>query len=180
MNDNILCAIESLCDDIATNTNAEHNQKRANAILALAFAGKFTPEESEEDYTEDDSVAGAEKDKIKIPKPGEQFEYNGVMFTALGEEQGGVLAIVSKLIKEEMPLDKSNKNDWRTSSLRKYLNGEYLEQFNRGDLLPFVSDLTSDDGMKDYGTAEDYVFLLSCDLYRKYSQSYTLFIFSWR
>ena len=70
-----------------------------------------------------------------------------------------------------MPLDESNKNDWRTSSLRKYLNGEYLEQFNRGDLLPFVSDLTSDDGMKDYGTAEDYVFLLSCDLYRKYRES---------
>lgn len=89
MNDNILCAIESLCDDIATNTNAKDNQKRANAILALAFAGKFTPEEIEEDYTEDDSVAGAEKDKIKIPKPGEQFEYNGIEFTVLGEEQGG-------------------------------------------------------------------------------------------
>ena len=168
MNDNILRAIESLCDDIETNTNAEDNQKRANAILALAFGGIFTPEEIEEDYTEDDSVAGAEKDKIKFPKPGEQFEYNGVKFTALGEEQGGVLAIVSELLEEEMPLDESNKNDWRTSSLRKYLNGEYLEQFNRGDLLPFVSDLTSDDGMKDYGTAEDYVFLLSCDLYRKY------------
>ena len=39
-----------------------------------------------------------------------------------------------------------------------------------GDLLPFVSDLTSDDGMKNYGTAEDYVFLLSCDLYRKYRE----------
>lgn len=109
MNDNILCAIESLCDDIATNTNAEHNQKRANAILSLAFAGKFTPEESEEDYTEDDSAAGGEKDKIKIPKPGEQFEYNGIMFTALGEEQGGVLAIVSKLIKEEMPDEQKSK-----------------------------------------------------------------------
>lgn len=171
MNNNILCAIESLCYDIATSDKAEENQKRANAVLALAFAGEFTPEESEEDYTEDDSAAGAEKDKIKIPKPGEQFEYNGIEFTALGEEQGGVLAIVSELLKEEMPLDKSNKNDWRTSSLRKYLNGEYLEQFNRGDLLPFVSDLTSDDGMKNYGTAEDYAFLLSCDLYRKYRES---------
>ena len=171
MNDNILHAIESLCDDIATSTNAEDNQKRANAILALAFGGIFTPEEIEEDYTEDDSVAGAEKDKIKFPKPGEQFECNGVKFTALGEEQGGVLAIVSELLEDEMPLDESNKNDWRTSSLRKYLNGEYLEQFNRGDLLPFVSDLTSDDGMKNYGTAEDYVFLLSCDLYRKYRES---------
>ena len=170
MNDKILRAIESLCDDIAINTNAEDNQKRANAILALAFSRNFTPEEIEEDYTEDDSAAGGEKDKIKIPKPGEQFEYNGVEFTALGEEQGGVLAIVSELLEDEMPLDKSNRNDWRTSSLRKYLNGEYLEQFNRGDLLPFVSDLTSDDGMKDYGTAEDYVFLLSCDLYRKYRE----------
>lgn len=74
MNDNILRAIESLCDDIATNTNAKDNQKRANAILALAFAGKFTPEESEEDYTEEDSAAGAEKDKIKFPKPGEEIK----------------------------------------------------------------------------------------------------------
>lgn len=179
MNDNILCAIESLCDDIATNTNAKDNQKRANAILALAFAGKFTPEEIEEDYTEDDSVAGAEKDKIKIPKPGEQFEYNGIEFTVLGEEQGGVLAIVSKLPWQRMPFDESSKNDWRISSLRKYLNGEYLKQFNRGDLLPFVSDLTSDDGMKDYGTAEDYVFLLSCDLYRKYRESVPRFNGRW-
>lgn len=171
MNDNILRAIESLCDDIATDRDIEKNQKRANAILTLAFSGIFTPEEIEEDYTEDDSAAGTEKDKIKFPKPGEQFEYNGIKFTALGEEQGGVLAIVSELLEDEMPLDESNKNDWRTSSLRKYLNGEYLEQFNRGDLLTFLSDLTSDDGMKDYGTAEDYVFLLSCDLYRKYRES---------
>lgn len=171
MNDNILRAIESLCDDIAINTNAEDNQKRANAILALAFSRNFTPEEIEEDYTEDNSVAGWEKDKIKFPKPGEQFEYNGIEFTALGEEQGGILAIVSELLEDEMPLDASNKNDWRTSSLRKYLNGKYLEQFNRGDLLPFVSDLTSDDGMKNFGNAEDYVFLLSCDLYRKYRES---------
>ncbi len=61
MNGNILRAIESLCDDIATSTNAEDNQKRANAILALAFGGTFTPEEIEEDYTEDDSVAGASR-----------------------------------------------------------------------------------------------------------------------
>lgn len=179
MNDNILCAIESLCDDIATNTNAKDNQKRANAILALAFAGKFTPEEIKEDYTEEDSAAGAKKDKIEIPKPGEQFEYNGIEFTALGEEQGGVLAIVSKLPWQRMPFNESSKNDWRTSSLRKHLNGEYLEQFNRGDLLPFVSDLTADDGMKDYGTAEDYVFLLSCDLYRKYRESVPRFKSRW-
>ncbi len=170
MNDNILRAIESLCDDIATNTNAEDNQKRANAILALAFGGIFTEEEIKEDCAEDNSAVRTEKGKIKYPKPGEQFEYNGIKFTALGEEQGGLLAIVSELLEDEMSLDENNLNDWRTSSLREYLNGEYLEQFNRGDLLPFVSDLIADDGMKNYGTAEDYVFLLSCDLYRKYRE----------
>lgn len=171
MNNEILQAIKVLCTDIVASAEAEENQKRANAVLDLAFAGMLTSGEPELARPVTGAGVEAEKDKIKFPKPGEQFEYNGVKFTALGEEQGGILAIVSELLKDEMPLDASNKNDWRTSSLRKYLNGEYLEQFNRGDLLPFVSDLTSDDGMKDYGTAEDYVFLLSCDLYRKYIES---------
>lgn len=173
MNSSILTAIESLCDDIATNTNPEENKKRAEAVVSLAFVGIFTPAEYDDEYEDKTSEGKAAPvaDVSKVPQAGEQFEYNGVKFTALGEEQGGVLAIVSELLEEVMPLDKSNKNDWRISSLRKYLNGEYLEQFNRGDLLPFVSDLTSDDGMKNYGTAEDYVFLLSCDLYRKYRES---------
>lgn len=86
MNDNILRAIESLCDDIATNVNAEDNQKRANAILALAFGGIFTPEEIEEDCCTDNDTTGAGKATIKLPKPGEHFEYNGVKFTV---ELGG-------------------------------------------------------------------------------------------
>lgn len=32
MNSSILTAIESLCDDIATNTNPEENKKRAEAV----------------------------------------------------------------------------------------------------------------------------------------------------
>ncbi|MFR6299377.1 MAG: hypothetical protein ACLUML_09225 [Acutalibacteraceae bacterium] len=39
--------------------------------------------------------------------------------------------------------------------------------------------MTSDDGMKDYGTAEDYVFLLSYDLYRKYRESVPRFNGRW-
>lgn len=175
MNNEILQAIESLCYDIATSAKAEENQKRASAVLDLAFAGKLTPEE----IKAKSSAAEAEKNKIKIPKPGDRFEYNDVMFTVLGEEQGGVLAIVSELLLRRMPFDESRKNDWRISSLRKHLNRDYLEQFDRGDLLPFVSDLTSDDGEKDYGTAEDYIFLLSYDLYRKYREFVPRFKGSW-
>lgn len=107
-------------------------------------------------------------EEIKIcPAAGERFERNGITFVALGVEQGGLLAIAEEPI-SVMPFDEECRNNWRMSTLREYLNGAFLDRFGRGGLLPFTSDLTADDGMRDYGTAEDYVFLLSADLYRKY------------
>ena len=169
MKDSILMAIESICDDIATNESAEDNRKRAETIAILTASGLLLPEEGELLKTEEDAEAAEPKNYgDKLPKPGELFERNGVSFVALGVEQGGLLAIVAEPLKEEMPFNTERCNDWRKSTLRKYLNGEYLEGLNKSDLLPFTSDLTADDGMKDYGTSEDYVFLLSDNLYRKY------------
>ncbi len=163
MNNNILVTIKSLCDDIATSTNLEENKKRAEAIYLLSSLDNTVSNDC--DRVKDNNVYS------NIPKPGETFTYNNMEFVALGEEQGGILAIMTHELDEKMPFDADNgKNDWRKSTLRKYLNGEFLEKFNRGDLLPFVSDLTSDDGMKDYGTSEDFIALLSCDLYRKYRE----------
>lgn len=106
--------------------------------------------------------------KFKDLKPGEEFTRGNVTYVALGEEQGGILAVAVEPLRN-IPFDTDDKNDWRTSSLRKYLNGEYLEKNLDPDaLMTFTSDLTSDDGMTDYGTSEDRVFLLSADLYRKY------------
>lgn len=166
MNSSILTAIESLCDDIATNTNPEDNKKRAEAAAMLAIAGTFTPAEYDDEYEDDcdDEVPT----KAVLPKPGDRFTYNGIEFVALGEEQGGILAIVAKRLDEKMPFDKEDRNNWKGSTLQEHLNGEYLQNFNKGDLLPFVSDLTADDGMTDYGTSEDYIAILSDNLYRKY------------
>ena len=164
MKDSILMAIESLCDDIATDTSAEDNRKRAEAIVGLAVSGLIIPN----DEDELDGEGTQAEENAKLPKPGEIFSYNGVSFVALGVEQGGLLAIVAEPLEEEMAYDESRCNDWRKSSLRKYLNGEYLEALGKEQLLPFTSDLTADDGMKDYGTSEDFVFLLSDNLYRKY------------
>lgn len=127
-------------------------------------SGAWTPEEDE--FTEEPTTGN----KKPLPKPGERFTYNGIEFVALGEEQGGMLAVMAEPPEDEMEFDESNCNDWRKSTLRKFLNGEYIKNFNRGDLLPFVSDLIADDGMKDYGTCEDSIALLSCDLYRKYRE----------
>lgn len=172
MNESTKRAIESICDDIATNTSADDNKKRAEAVTALAFCGLFVPEEIEGDEEEfmQREEPQTEAATRKAPAAGEHFTYNGIEFVALGEEQGGVLAIVAEPLEDEMPLDKGNCNDWRKSTLRRHLNEEYIKNFDKADLLPFVSDLTSDSGQKDYGTSEDYIALLSCDLYRKYRE----------
>ena len=170
MNSSILTAIESLCDDIATNTNPEDNKKRAEAVVSLAFAGIFTPAEYDDEYEDESSEgeAAPAADVSKVPQAGERFTRGGIEFVALGMEQGGVLAVAAKRLEDEMAYDEDGSNDWRKSSLRKYLNEEFVKNFDKGDLLPFVSDLTSDDGMTDYGTSEDFVALLSDNLYRKY------------
>ena len=119
----------------------------------------------------DDSEPGVSvvlKTRIKKPQAGEHFFYNGIEFVALGEEQGGLLAVVAERLEERMAFDENNKNDWRSSTLREYLNGEYINSFDKDDLVKMVSDLTSDDGMTDYGTSEDFIALLSDNLYRKY------------
>uniref|UniRef100_UPI0040562599 hypothetical protein n=1 Tax=Alistipes sp. TaxID=1872444 RepID=UPI0040562599 len=170
MNSSILTAIESLCDDIATNTNPEDNKKRAEAVVSLAFAGIFTPAEYDDEYEDETSEGEAVPvaNVSKVPQAGERFTRGGIEFVALGMEQGGVLAVAAKRLEDEMAYDEDGCNDWRKSSLRKYLNEEFVKNFNKDDLLPFVSDLTSDDGMTDYGTSEDSVALLSDNLYRKY------------
>lgn len=106
--------------------------------------------------------------KAKELNAGEEFSYGGREFVALGWEQNGVLAVAKKPLKDR-PFDEDGSNDWRSSSLREYLNGDFLEdEFDPSGLLQFTSDLTADDGLTDYGKSVDLVFLLSEDLYRKY------------
>lgn len=107
----------------------------------------------------DDDIQIIVKTKIKKPTAGEHFNYNGIEFVALGEEQGGLLAVVAHELDKEYAFDKDNCNDWRKSTLRRYLNEEYIKNFDKADLLPLVSDLTTDSGQKDYGTSEDYIAL---------------------
>lgn len=101
------------------------------------------------------------------PKPGERFTHNGREYVALDIEQGGLVAITANPI-AELPFDAGNSNDWRTSTLRKYLNSDFLNEVGEENLFTHTSDLTADDGRTDYGTAEDYVSLLSDAQYRKY------------
>ena len=105
----------------------------------------------------------------RIPAPGEVFAYQDTKFIALGMEQGGLLALAEP-VEKELQFDKKGSNDWRESSIRKYLNRIWIQRMDKDDLLEIESDLTSDCGQKDYGTSRDYVALLSDDLFRKYRE----------
>lgn len=105
---------------------------------------------------------------------GDHFFYHGIRFVRLGEEQGGILCMTAQVWKEA-PFDEDNCNDWRKSSVRKLLVSEFLKSLDKGDLLLYRSDLTADNGDTAYGRWNDYIGLLSCDLYRKYRKIVPLF-----
>ncbi|MDR1328466.1 MAG: DUF6273 domain-containing protein [Oscillospiraceae bacterium] len=117
---------------------------------------------------------------------GERFRFGGYDWIALDYgnlasvysiEGYARLCLMADVLKNE-PFDAGNCNDWRVSSTRKYLNGEFLNELgdNRRkegaalpglDMVEYTSDLTADDGLTDYGESNDLVFLLSADDYRR-------------
>lgn len=113
------------------------------------------------------------KQLCDIPAAG-RFMYAGIDWVKLDTDPktGNVLALsVGPIFNRAF--DDDNCNDWRASSLRRELNGPFLDALvaegaDREAFAEFESDLTADDGMKDYGTATDRLALLTDDLYRRY------------
>ena len=120
--------------------------------------------------------------QLKTIESGETFNFGGYDWTKLDDDfYGGTLVMTNDIIFKKA-FDEDNCNDWRESSLRSDLNdknNEFFKTIFENESLPFgqdwdeyfltiLSDLTADDGMKNYETSSDYVALLTCDLYRKY------------
>ena len=74
-------------------------------------------------------------------------------------------------LEKNMQFDK-NFNDWKESSLRKFLNSDIYrkisDEIGAENIISFERDLLSLDGQTEYGKCEDFVSLLSFDEYRKY------------
>lgn len=111
--------------------------------------------------------------KLSTLQAGTHFMYGGVEWVKLGKVvSGGVLSLSATCISEQA-FDAENCNDWRKSSLRRELNGPFLDALvsegaDRAAFMDWESDLTADDGMTDYGTATDKIALLSDSLYRQF------------
>lgn len=102
---------------------------------------------------------------------GDTFELAGFTWMILDINEEGYYCLSSRI--EDRKFDEDS-NDWKSSSLRKYLNGEYLEKIcdsvGSENIISFERDLISLDGRNDYGTCKDKVSLLTFDEYRKYRE----------
>lgn len=99
-----------------------------------------------------------------------QFTIGGIAWTAIQIAESWVKCIASEII-EERAFDKQNRNDFASSDLRAYLNGEFLQKMIEAGAPEemfehFNIDLTADDGLKTYGGDRVRVGLITCDEYR--------------
>jgi hypothetical protein len=107
---------------------------------------------------------------------GARFRYGGYEWVLLGDgnrltRAGGQLCLMVDTFKDAPFSTDKHNNNWRTSSVREYLNEEFREtitgrRIRQNELLYYASDLTSDDGLQS-GISDDKVFLLSVDDYRR-------------
>ena len=110
---------------------------------------------------------------LQIPKGlkvGDTFELAGLTWTILDITDDGYKCLADRL--EDSKVFDSSSSDWKKSSLREYLNEEFLEmlssEIGEDNIVEFERDLLSLDGQTEYGSCIDKVSLLTVDEYRKY------------
>ena len=115
---------------------------------------------------------------------GERFLYGGIEWIKISNNSSrGVFCVTANVIANK-PFSECNSNLWKTSLIREYLNGDFLDGLIRGGadrdmFVPFDLDLTADDGSKCMSERNEIISLISDDLYRtkrdympKVNQSY--------
>lgn len=103
-------------------------------------------------------------------EPKQEFTMGGIAWTVIQTGANWVKCITSDCI-EERVFDEENKNNFAVSSLRTYLNSEFLRRLIWAgapeEMFEYFSiDLTADDGLKNYGGDQVRIGLITCEEYR--------------
>ena len=110
------------------------------------------------------------KKKVEI---GKIVNVAGIDHIVLDIFENSVLCLAKDFVYEYTEFD-NNSNNYAESALRKKLNTEYLDKLEAAigaeNIIASEIDLTSDDGLDDYGKVNDKVGLLTADMYRKYNR----------
>lgn len=100
----------------------------------------------------------------------QEFTMDGITWTIIQMGEDWVKCITSDCIKK-CAFDEGSKNSFTVSSLRAYLNGEFLCRLIKAgapeDMFEYFNiDLTADDGLKDYNSDRVRIGLVTCEEYR--------------
>lgn len=108
--------------------------------------------------------------KLSTLFPKEEFKIGDEVFIVLEQTSNGTRVISKKFVYEKMEF--GDNSCWKSSPIRTKLNKEYFRQIadiiGEENILTMVRDLTSLDGLDDYGACIDRVSLLTADEYAKY------------
>ena len=116
---------------------------------------------------------------------GEVLNFGGLDWVVLDKNADGVAVITKELLKDEDGKILKKEFDITTpnfakSSLRSWLNGEFLQRFDIEQILAHTTDLTADDGLNDFGNCLQKIGLLTCEQYRHFVKTLDRFpVRSW-
>lgn len=110
------------------------------------------------------------KNNIHGFKLRQEITIGGIDWTIFQTGEEWVKCITSDCV-EELRFDNWGHNNFATSSLRYYLNSGFLCSLIKAGapkdmFVPFLIDLTSEDGLKNYGKVRVMIGLITCAEYR--------------
>lgn len=109
------------------------------------------------------------RSKLADIPAGETFKIGTYEFVVLEHCEGGTNVILKDLIKESEEFgDCNNFNDSNVDHICSEFETEISNLVGAENLLIHTVDLTSDDGLKCYGTVERRMSLITTEMYRRY------------
>ena len=117
-----------------------------------------------------ENIVNANKVQLSTLKTGSKFKLGDEVFIVLEQTDNGTRVISKSFAYHNVKF--GDKSDWKASPIRKTLNNEYFKKISaiigEKNILTMDRDLTSLDGLDDYGTCTDKVSLLTSAEYAKY------------
>ena len=116
------------------------------------------------------STCAEEKKQIKLADipAGGTFVVDGMKFVVL-EQAGATTAVITKKVLETMAFGSNNNfDDSDADDYCREFAEDLFEKIGMENVVEHTVDLTSGDGLKDYGTVNRMVSLLTAEQYRKY------------
>ena len=124
---------------------------------------------------------------LKTFTPGNMFTLAEHQFIVLEHQEGFTLVITAESIGDRRfngNFNSGKLNDWRNSTIRAFLNGDFLDSLGESgldtDMITLTDwDLSDHQGGVGYGTSRDKIGLLSQKQFEKYAEQDLLELDDW-